>query len=136
MSRHQPFFESVDHWVIVWVGDLTTQELEEYLNEPGNADNEQPISAFARDLGRWYDHDFIWSEATGEKVSVRKLCELNGVQPPEFAAEIERRAGSGEVSSLLILWNAKQLEGKTQEFARGRLKCIGCWAQESPLTDP
>jgi hypothetical protein len=135
MANDNPFFKSVDHWVIVWIGDLNSQELEDYLDEPGGANYDEPISNFARDLNCWYDHDFIWSEGTDEKVSAGELCKLNGVQPPEFATEIERRAGSAKVSSLLILWNAKQIEGTSHEFAAGRLKCIGCWPQESPLTD-
>jgi hypothetical protein len=135
MYSDNPFFESIDHWVIVWIGDLKLEELEDYLDEPGNAADNEPISDFSRDLGRWYDHDFIWAEGSDEQVSLRKLCELNGVEPSEFVDEIEQRGGDVKARSLLVLWNAKAIDESPRPFAEGQLKCIGCWQQESPLTD-
>ena len=135
MFSDNPYFESVDHWVIVWIGDLDVDELDDYLDEPGGAGDNEPISEFCRDVGRWYDHDFIWAEGVNDEVPVRKLCELNGVEPNEFVNEIVERSGNAGAKSLLVLWNAKRTDESERFFADGRLKCIGCWEREAPLTD-
>ena len=103
--------------------------------EAGGAGDDEPMSRFARDLGRWYDHDFVWAEAADEPTAVRKLCRLNGVEPGEFVDEIEAGAGSGKASSLLVLWNARLVGSSDRTFAGGGLECIGCWPRKSPLTD-
>ena len=135
MFSENPFFESVDHWVIVWIGNLNVDELDNYLNEPGGAGDYEPISEFCRDIGRWYDHDFIWAEGVNDEVSIRKLCELNGEEPDEFVDEIAERSGDISAKSLLVLWNARRIDESERNFADGRLKCIGCWERQAPLTD-
>ena len=135
MYFENPFFESVDHKVLVWHGDLNVAELGDYLEEPGGAGENEPISKFCVDVGRWYDHDFIWAQAHDEDVTIRKLCELNGMQPLEFVAEIEEHGGGVMGKCILVLWNAERLDDSPRLFAGGRLRCIGCWERESPYTD-
>ena len=135
MFLHSPFFEPASNWVIVWIGDLNIDQLEEYLDEPGGAGDDEPISQFCRDVGRWYDHDFIWSEGATEPLPIRKLCERNGVEPTEFVDKIVESSGPRDATSLLVLWNARKICDADRAFAGGRLRCIGCWEQEAPLTD-
>lgn len=131
-----PFFMPANDWVIVWVGELNSSELDEYLNEAGDAGPNEPISKFCSDLGRWYDHDFIWYEAVDEFTSIQRLCELNGVEPTEFRDAIIERSGRANSRCLLVLWNAKMIADDMRRFAEGRLRCIGNWEQKSPLSDP
>ena len=136
MFCEDPFFEPRDHSVIVWVGSISIDELEDYLDEPGGAADDEPISDFSRDLGRWYDHDYIWAEGTKTPVSVRELCRMNGVEPGTLVDEIDRRCEGREARSLLILWTAEvrpQIGERT--FANGELHFVGSWAQPAPLTD-
>ena len=135
MYLDNPFFEPKDDCVIVWLGSLAPEQLDDYLDEPGGASDNEPISRFCRDLGRWYDHDFIWSEAADEPTTVPELCNLNGVEPDNFIDEIVERAGRDKASSLLILWNAYIIGSSDRPFADGELDCIGCWERKSPLTD-
>jgi hypothetical protein len=136
MFLSNPFFEPANDWVIVWLGDLNMDELDEYLDEPGSVGHDDPISAFCRDLGRWYDHDFVWSEGVDEATSVLRLCEMNRVEPVEFMQAIVERSGDGDAMCLLVLWNARKIDNAERSFAAGRIRCIGCWEQEAPLTDP
>ena len=135
MFFENPFFEPVDHWVIVWIGDLNIEQLDEYLEEPGGAGDNEPISEFCRDLGRWCDHDFIWAEGSNESVTIREICDLNGVEPDEFVREIEEQAGEARTKCLLVLWNARIIDDSPRLFADGKLRCIGSWQRQAPLTD-
>lgn len=136
MFLSNPFFEPLNDSVIVWIGSLNSRELEDYLDEPGGAGNNEPISDFCRDVGRWYDHDFIWCEASDTPTSVGTLCEMNGVEPIEFKEAIVKRSGDAEETCLLVLWNARQIDDSGRSFAGGKLRCIGCWKQKSILKDP
>lgn len=119
----------------VWVGTLTIEALDAYLDEPGGAADDAPISAFCADLGRWYDHDFVWAEAVDLPTDVGTLCALHGVEPEAFVDEIRRAAGTGQASAVLILWNAKVVASVERSFAKGKLRCLGSWPREAPLTD-
>ncbi|WP_444943241.1 immunity 22 family protein [Microbulbifer sp. ZKSA006] len=136
MFSDNPFVESVEGFLTVWLGDLSELELEDYLDEPGGAGDNEPISNFSRDLDRWYDHDFIWVEGVDEAVSVKELCVLNGIDSKRLIEEIVERSDKKKIRSLLILWNSKKMEGAGERaFADGRLQCIGSWEHEPPLTD-
>lgn len=136
MFSENPFIEPVDNWLTVWLGELDESELEEYLDEPGGVESNAPISVFGNDLGRWYDHDFIWMEGASEPISVNEICVLNGIDSQDLIDEIVKRSNSSTTKSLLILWNAKMINFEDKRnFAEGRLKCIGSWQHTSPLTD-
>ncbi len=81
MYFENPMFKPEDNWVMVWAGRLNRDELDDYLNEPGVGDDE-PISKFSEDLGRWYDHDFIWYEGLMEQTTIEELCQTNEYNPP------------------------------------------------------
>jgi len=60
---------------------------------------------------------------------------LNGVEPEAFVDEIRRAAGRGQASALLILWNAQVIGPVERAFAKGKLRCLGSWPRQAPLTD-
>src|SRR5690349_15782220 len=134
MFLHSPFIEPEDHWVTVWLGQLNSDELEQYMHKPGGAGDNDPISDFSRDLGRWYDHDYIWRQATDKAVSTRTLCELNGIND-SLVDEIECRSGDVFFKCLLVLWNSRVITMDKRVFAGGELTCLGSWPHESPITD-
>ncbi len=138
-QEEYPCFQPVDDWVMVWIGDLPPNEMEEYMHEPGNADKVDygdPISQFGRDLGQWYDHDFIKVESSNHPMSIEEICEANGIEDIELIDEIKQRSGDTNVRSLLILWNARATPGsKRHTFAKGRLRLVGSWPHVSPLKD-
>lgn len=138
MYCEHPVFEPAENHLVVWVGTLDTEQLEGYLNEPGDADDTEPISRFAQDLGRWYDHDHIWAQATEEVCCLKELAEANGIDDELLIEELTANANersAGAVSCLIILWNAKLLDKPMRPFAEGRLVCLGSWAHASPLAD-
>lgn len=131
-----PFHVLEDHHVIVWIGDLNRDELEAYLDEPGGTAYDEPISDFGRDLASWYDHDFIWAEASDMAVTITELCRRNRMEPDALIEEIVRRSPRAEANCILLLWNAKLADDAAPRlFADGKLQCIGAWEQEAPLTD-
>ena len=71
MYSENPFFESIDNWVIVWIGDLNNAELAGYLDEPGG--ESEPISAFARHHGQWQLPSGEGDKATSLRTSTRSL---------------------------------------------------------------
>ena len=136
MFSDNPFVESVDDSLTVWLGDLDESELENYLDELGGVGDNDAISNFSLDLGQWYDHDFIWAEAVDESIPVKELCVLNGIDSESLINEIVKRSHQDKIRSLLILWNSKEIAGiGKRDFANNRLHCIGSWEHESPLTD-
>jgi len=134
MYAENPYFTCIDHWVTVWVGDLDEAGLEAYLEEHGVDDN-APISDFSKDLGCWYDHDFIWYEASETPLPLALLCQLNGIDSEALIKTIIERSNADKASSLLLLWNAKIKIDDGRSFAKGKLRCLGSWEHPSPLTD-
>lgn len=135
MYGKEPFFNHQKDWVTVWVGDLDVSELQTYLEEPGGASDGEPFSLFAADLGAWYDHDFIYAQASDEPVSCRRLCELNGIDSLSLIDEIARRHPD-DALALLVLWNARVADDAEHEFAEGQMVCLGSWEHEAPISDP
>lgn len=134
MYGNDRFFEVVDDWVTVWIGGLGPEELDDYLDEPGGAGDNDPISKFANDLGMWYDHDFIYAEAADTPVPVRELCLQNDIDSVELVDEMERRGMGRKANCMIVLWNARVLEWPSRRlFSDGRLICIGSWEHVSPL---
>lgn len=133
MFFENPFFEPATNWLIAWVGELDHDGLDAYLDEPGHAADNEPISKFSKDLGTWYNHDFIWSQAAPNRVSAQEICGLNGIED-DLIDEIVQRTND-EVRCLVILWNAKQISAGSRDFADGKLKCLGSWPHQSPLAD-
>lgn len=134
MFYENPCIEAVDHWVTVWIGDLDREELRRYLHEPGGALDNEPISEFSRDLGTWYDHDYIWAEAADQPIAVAALAQQNGIEAGSFLEQLLERSGAAEVRALLVLWNARTTREEAN-LANGRLRCLGSWAEEAPLVD-
>ena len=136
MYEDDPFFEEIDHHILVWVGDLSPEELDEYLSEPGAVDDNAPISEFCRELGGWYDHDYVWMGASDRTGPLHVLFDLVGIEDGPLRDEIEKRSPSGSARCLLILWNARRRsESRRVTFLGDRLTCLGSWPQESPLVD-
>lgn len=130
--------ETVDHHIVVWVGDLTSDELDAFLDEPGGCAANQPHSEFMRDIGKWCDHDFLWAESIPSPGSINDLITACGIDDESLIQQLQSRAiGLGAVQSLVALWNAKLSEStaRPRDIHAGRLKCLGSWRQESPLTD-
>ena len=105
------------------------------MDEPGGVDDDAPISEFSKDIGRWYDHDFIWMEASNQELPVIELCKLNGIDSDELINAIAARSKTEKVKSLIILWNSRIISEDTRLFAKGEMYCLGSWEHTSPLTD-
>lgn len=138
MYENDPIFDSQDHHLIAWVGTLTPDQLDAYLDEPGDRADDEPYSDFMGDLGRWCDHDFIWAEASEQPLDIVSLARKNGIDNPALIAELAQRVAPQTAwSCLLILWNARLLDSRSRpsDLNGGRLLCIGSWEHESPLTD-
>ena len=135
MYYDNPFFEPENDWVTVWVGSLDVNELEDYIGEPGGVADDEPNSKFSKDLGRWYDHDFIWAEAAKKEQVIKGLFEENGIDDDDLISEVEVRSQSSNVKCFLILWNAKKIAIDSRVFADGKITCLGSWQHESPLVD-
>ena len=125
----------VANHLTAWVGELTPNDLAEYLEEPGEADERAPQSRFGADLGLWYDHDWVFAQASETPVSLRDLARANGIEDRELIEEMERRWPKGFAMCFIILWNSKLSFTAEQSFAGGRLKCIGTWPHASPVSD-
>ncbi|WP_028301579.1 immunity 22 family protein [Oceanospirillum beijerinckii] len=135
MFENKPFFTTENHWVTVWIGSLNEESVESYLEECG-VDDDEPISQFSKDLGCWYDHDFIWYEAVDSPVCIEELCRNNGVDSIELIEELTARSGGGEYNCFIMLWNSRLLNAEDDRaFFNGKLSCIGSWQHESPLVD-
>ncbi len=138
MYFESPAFEPAQDHLIAWVGDLTTEQLRAYLEEPGGLGDNEPISEFSRDLGRWYDHDHVWARASDTPVTIEKLAEANFIDDETLISELAgrtARASVGKVRAFIILWNAKLTQLQPHSIAGGRLFCVGFWGHDSPLAD-
>jgi len=63
-------------FVSIWIGKLTGDELNAYLQEDYSADGDSIPSAFANDIGVvWYDSDFQDAIATERNENMRSLVE-------------------------------------------------------------
>lgn len=132
----KPFVDSLENWVTVWIGDLNEEEMAEYLDELGGVSDNEPISKFSKDLGRWYDHDFIWCECSDDKLTVLEQCINVGIESNSLQQEIINSSPVDKIKSILILWNSKVIYDLDKRvFAGGQLICLGSWSEESPLTD-
>jgi hypothetical protein len=122
--------------LMLWVGDLTDEELLGYLNEPGGQIDGKPQSRFAEDLLRFYDHDFLWAKASSEPVSIRELAIKIGIEDQELIDDLEQRVPIGEqITCFLILWNYRNLRPMTQRFANGKVRFVASWPYPAPYTD-
>ncbi|WP_309384972.1 hypothetical protein [Cerasicoccus frondis] len=136
MFIDNPRFFPVDHKFILFAGELNEDQLQEYLDEPGGRLDHEPHSDFSKDLGRFYDHDYLYAEGSQEKKTIRELAILNGIEEEALIEKLERSCGKEkEFNCFIILWNAELIEGELHDLANGKLKIKGCWEHESPLTD-
>lgn len=138
MFNESNWFKSVNNSLIAWVGDLNDSQLDDYLDEPGDCLDSEPQSKFGSDLGRWYDHDFIYAEASDKPLHIRLLAEKNCIDDEALISELESRARELNITSahcFIILWNAQIIGDERRVFASGKLSCLGSWEHESPLTD-
>ena len=134
MFNTNPFFKSQNHHVCIFVGSLNEKELEEYLEELGVDDNE-PINNFSKDLGTWYDHDYIWCEAVNTPIDIKELCVLNGIDDTTLIKKLEKQC-TKRISSIIFLWNAKALNTESKRaFAGGKLEFLSHFEYESLLFD-
>lgn len=59
--------------VAVWIGDLTEEELAEYITEE-SPDRDDPLNPFAADMGEyWYDSDMLGGNHLAKPVAIAKL---------------------------------------------------------------
>lgn len=104
MYSDDSIFETVDHHTVVWVGDLTPDELDAFLDEPGGCADDEPHSEFMRDIGEWCDHDFLWAEALPAPGSIDDLIAANGIDDDSLVHQLQTRAdGLGNVQSFIAL---------------------------------
>lgn len=130
-----PFFELKDHYLIAWVGDMNVAELDAYLDAPGGVGWNEPHSLFAADLGRFFDHDFVYSQASDSQKTIRELAVENVIDDELLIKELEEHVGSGaSIKCFVILWNARKQAGAPNQFADGKLRCVGSWTHTAPLT--
>ncbi len=133
MYEQNPFCDEVDNCVTVWVGSLSEEELEAYVDERGGVADDEPISDFARDLDTWYDHDFLSGESGDSPRPTEELCRVCGLDEPKMVAEISRRYPTAR--TMLILWNARARDlGDSRTFAEGNLSFVGSWPHPAPLS--
>jgi hypothetical protein len=124
------------NYMMLWVGQLGEAELLAYVDEPGDRIDGQPQSKFAEDLRWFYDHDFLWAQASPKSGSIRDLAHRIGIQDAELVDELESRVVDIEpISCFLILWNYRNVRRLTQQFANGKLRFVGSWAYPAPYTD-
>lgn len=122
--------------MMLWVGQLGEAELLAYVEEPGGRIDEKPQSKFAEDLGRFYDHDFLWAQAAPKAGSIRDLAARIGIRDAELVDELSARvADVGPISCFLILWNYRNERPLSQRFAEGKLLFVGSWGYPAPYTD-
>jgi hypothetical protein len=127
---------AVSNHLMLWVGQLGEADLLAYVDEPGGRTDGRPQSKFAEDLGRFYDHDFLWAQAAPEASSIRDLADRIGIRDAELVSELaDRVADVGPISCFLILWNYRNKRPLPQRFAGGKLRFIGSWAYPAPYTD-
>lgn len=123
--------EERDGFVCVWAGDLSADELAEYRSEHDS--DEGWTSAFAEDLGRVYDHDFLGMEAAGSPTPIAVLLERLGYtreRYPNLVGGAVDAAGAQEFSAMLVLWNVRANKNiERARFARGRLRFLGSFEQ-------
>jgi len=134
MFNTNPFFKSQNHHVCIFIGSLNEKELEEYLEELGVDDNE-PINNFSKDLGTWYDHDYIWCEAVDTPIDIKELCEFNGIDDTTLIKKLEKQC-TKKISSIIFLWNAEALNTEDKRvFSDGKLEFLSHFEYESPIID-
>ncbi|QGJ69967.1 Hypothetical protein PBC10988_16560 [Planctomycetales bacterium 10988] len=131
------------NWIAAWIGNLTEEELEDYLHEPGGAGDDEPISKFSADLNCFYDHDYTLAqtaECPQTPLELSRMGEFetclveDGVEA--YEKELTRRSAGRKVTCLLLLTNAKVIGDLNQKFAEGKLTCIGSWRQPLLLSEP
>jgi len=138
MYNNDPIFEPLDHHLIAWVGTLTPDQLDAYLDEPGGAAYDEPFCDFMRDLGLWYDHDFTYAEASDHALDIRSLADQNCIDDDALLHELSNRVEpQSKWNCFIILWNARLIDqnARSRDLADGKLVCIGSWQHDSPLTD-
>ena len=133
MFDRDRFFDSADGHLIAWAGQLAVDGLAGYLDESSISGPDEPQSAFARDLGRWYDHDFIYAQASDQPATLTQLAAQNYITDSELIGELEEHGNGQLFNCFVILWNARPVASNDRRFADGELACIGDWAHASPF---
>lgn len=122
------------NYVMLWVGNLTQDQLIEYVSEPGGM-YDGPQSQFASDLGRFYNPDYYWAHAS-EPQTVRGLLAELQVDDELLVNEITSRVGEDlHFSTVLLLWNYLPLAPVQREFAKGKLQYVDAWPHKSPIRE-
>lgn len=133
-ARNSKIVEAAPDNVIAWAGHMTAVELATYLDEPGGRPDGEPHSDFMRDVGRFYDHDFLVAQSSDVPVAVAELARANGIRDSELISELEQRAEE-PVSALILLWNYRLKQPFPNTFAGGKLRCLGSWPHPAPISD-
>lgn len=135
MFLHTKSIVATENAAMIWLGNMSDLELEEYLDEPGGRIDGLPQSKFAEDLLRFYDHDYLWAVAEKSPIPVADLVLKTGIADASILKFIEKQ-GFGErcFSTLFVLWNYENILPLDQSFAGGKLQFIGSCDCVSPLT--
>lgn len=133
MYDRNRFFDTADQQIIAWAGYLSQSELEKYLAESCDVSPDGPQSEFAHDLGRWYDHDCIYAQASDRSTSLAHLAAQNFITDSRLVDQLEKHGGGHFYKCFIILWNAKRVDDSDREFAHGKLAYIGSWISDSPF---
>jgi len=121
---------------MVWVGGLSEDELSEYIEEFGGGLEGAPQSNFARDLGQFYDHDFLWAKAAAREVSISELAGSLGIKDDQLVQELESIVpGNSKYRCFILLWNYRNTAKLEQRFANGKLRFAGAFAYRAPYSD-
>lgn len=135
MFNKNSIIEPEDNWVSVFAGDLNRTELNIYLDEPGGKSDFEPISLFSKDIGRWYDHDYIWCEASDMLLPVEELCRNNGIDSEELITEIMKSNKDKRRKCIILIWNYKVTNNRTNFDISPKVECLGSFEHEAPFCD-
>lgn len=121
------------HHLILWVGQVTPEQLDAYIAESYPLGVGGPRSVFAADISYWYDRDYLEAYSQAEPARLDELLLARGVADTSLIAEATRRCGDHKTfTGFILLWNFTSTNADDSCIMKGKLKCVGSWAQQYP----
>src|SRR5262245_41902642 len=119
--------------LVMWAGDTTPKELDQYIAENYPFGSSGPRSFFAADIMYWYDPDYLVCHASETPTGLDHLMTSWGFTDEGLIAEAVYRCPE-EVSGFILLWNYTLAhDGPVRPILKGKLACLGSWPHKSPF---